>query len=138
MTENPTESCDQSAISEQDRLIEKLVEAVSRAMAKADNDGDDFDWLAGYAHMARAAIAAMPKVEQQAARSIEVVFQQRDALAAENARLREALTWYGEQARLARLITREGDARRNALDADGGKRARAALTPEPDTTEGKP
>lgn len=41
--------------------------------------------------------------------------------------LEEALGWYGEQARLCRLITREGDVGRHALDADGGKRAREAL-----------
>jgi hypothetical protein len=40
----------------------------------------------------------------------------------------EALKWYGEQARLARLIHSEGDAGRHALAADGGKRATAALT----------
>lgn len=42
--------------------------------------------------------------------------------------LREALEWYGEQARLCRLIHSEGDAGRYALSNDGGKRARAALT----------
>lgn len=41
---------------------------------------------------------------------------------------REALAWYGEQARLARLIHSEGDAGRAALAADGGNRARAALS----------
>lgn len=39
----------------------------------------------------------------------------------------EALRWYGEQARLARLIHSEGDAGRHAIDADGGKRARAVI-----------
>lgn len=39
-----------------------------------------------------------------------------------------ALAWYGEQARLARLIHSEGDAGRHALAADGGKRAREALS----------
>ena len=39
----------------------------------------------------------------------------------------EALEWYREQARLARLIHSEGDAGRHALQADGGKRAAAAL-----------
>lgn len=43
------------------------------------------------------------------------------------ARLTEALKWYGEQARLCRLIHSEGDAGRNALNNDGGKRAAAAL-----------
>lgn len=42
-------------------------------------------------------------------------------------RLVETLEWYEEQARLCRLIHSEGDAGRQALSADGGKRARAAL-----------
>lgn len=46
---------------------------------------------------------------------------------AENARMREALEWYGEQSRLARLIYSGGDPGRHAIAADGGKRARAAL-----------
>ena len=49
------------------------------------------------------------------------------------ARVRElegALGWYGEQARLARLIHSEGDKGRHALADDGGKRARAVLTGE--------
>ena len=44
------------------------------------------------------------------------------------AELEAELAWYGEQARLCRLIHSEGDAGRNALAADGGKRAREALT----------
>jgi hypothetical protein len=42
-------------------------------------------------------------------------------------RLRTELEWYGEQARLCRLIHSEGDKGRHALSADGGNRARAAL-----------
>lgn len=49
------------------------------------------------------------------------------ALADENTHLRETLAWYGEQARLARLIHSEGDTGRNALAGDGGKRANEAL-----------
>ncbi len=49
------------------------------------------------------------------------------ALRAERDRLREVLEWYGEQARLCRLIHGEGDAGRQALSNDGGQRARAAL-----------
>jgi len=45
-------------------------------------------------------------------------------------RMRGALEWYGEQSRLARLIHSEGDAGRYAIAADGGKRARAAITEE--------
>jgi hypothetical protein len=47
------------------------------------------------------------------------------------ARMEEALHWYGEQARLCRLIHSEGDAGRHALEADGGKRAIAAIEGEP-------
>lgn len=43
--------------------------------------------------------------------------------------MREALAWYAEQAENCRKITHEGDTARHALDADGGKRARAALNP---------
>jgi len=52
--------------------------------------------------------------------------------AAEIARLREALEWYGEQTRLARIIHSEGDTARRALDRDGGERAHRALAPEPE------
>lgn len=43
------------------------------------------------------------------------------------AELEATLTWYGEQARLCRLIHSEGDAGRQALADDGGKRARDVL-----------
>ena len=46
---------------------------------------------------------------------------------AEIERLREALAWYGEQARLCRLVHSAGDLGRRSLDADGGVRARDAL-----------
>ena len=42
--------------------------------------------------------------------------------------MREALEWYGEQARLCRLIHSEGDAGRHALAHDGGKRALSVLS----------
>lgn len=54
----------------------------------------------------------------------------KDALAEQLARiaaLEKALGWYGEQARLARLIHSEGDKGRYALAEDGGSRARATL-----------
>ncbi|WP_203155007.1 hypothetical protein [Methylobacterium aquaticum] len=53
---------------------------------------------------------------------------------ADNAMLRDALSWYGEQARLCRLAHSEGDAGRQALDADGGTRARVALARRPRPT----
>lgn len=49
------------------------------------------------------------------------------APATQVAELREALEWYGQQVKACRMLTREGDEARQALDADGGKRARAAL-----------
>jgi hypothetical protein len=52
---------------------------------------------------------------------------------AEVERLRAALEWYGENARLARLIHSGGDSGRAALANDGGKRAIAVLTPTPST-----
>lgn len=49
-------------------------------------------------------------------------------LRARVAEVERELAWYGEQARLCRLIHREGDAGRQALSDDGGKRANAILT----------
>jgi hypothetical protein len=54
-----------------------------------------------------------------------------DVAQARIAELEAALTWYGEQARLARLIHSEGDEGRHAIDMDGGKRALAALEAKP-------
>jgi hypothetical protein len=47
------------------------------------------------------------------------------------AEMAETLKWYGEQARLARLMHSEGDDGRHAISMDGGKRARAALKAKP-------
>jgi hypothetical protein len=52
------------------------------------------------------------------------------AAEAKVARMGEALEWYGERARLARLIHSGGDPARFELSDDGGKRARAALQSE--------
>lgn len=49
------------------------------------------------------------------------------AAEAQLAKAKEALEWYGEQARLARLVHSEGDAGRHALAGDGGKRAASVL-----------
>lgn len=52
-----------------------------------------------------------------------------------DASIRDALEWYGEQARLARLIHSEGTKGRQALASDGGERAKIALAkdqPAPD------
>ena len=42
-------------------------------------------------------------------------------------RLWQALSWYGENARLCRVFSREGDMARKVLFDDGGRRAREAL-----------
>lgn len=46
-------------------------------------------------------------------------------------KLEEALHWYGEKARLVRLIHSEGDTGRQALAADGGGRSKTALEEKP-------
>ena len=58
------------------------------------------------------------------------------AFAEREARLVGALEWYGEQARLARLIHDEGDAGRHALSRDGGKLATDTLAALKDRTHG--
>lgn len=45
-------------------------------------------------------------------------------------RLREALRWYAEQVADCRKITPAGDQARKLLDADGGVKARTALSPQ--------
>ena len=55
--------------------------------------------------------------------------------------LKTALAWYGEQARLARLLHSGGDIGRHELAADGGKKAKVALDPKTkldDTIYGMP
>lgn len=54
---------------------------------------------------------------------------------AENAR--SALTWYAEQVAGCRKLGPDGDAARNALDTDGGQRARAALSAPPQAEQGE-
>jgi hypothetical protein len=51
-----------------------------------------------------------------------------DSLRAKLERAKEVLEWYGENARLCRLIHSGGDKGRNALSDDGGNRARAVLS----------
>jgi hypothetical protein len=75
-------------------------------------------WLDGSVSAKTALIGVM-------SRAMLAFAAQQPAAAGEG--IREALAWYGEQARLARLIHSEGDAGRHALQADGGKLATAAL-----------
>lgn len=67
---------------------------------------------------------------EERSRVAEAKLAERDAV------LAEALAWYAEQARLCRLIHSGGDAGRNALAADGGQRARAALARIKEKTDG--
>jgi len=50
-----------------------------------------------------------------------------EAAEVQKAKLRAALAWYGEQARLCRLVHSGGDAGRKALNDDGGKMACVVL-----------
>ena len=80
------------------------------------------DGLIAWASLVEAGheVPAAGQVMRNAAASI-------DALEVQNARLREATEWYGEQSRLARLVHSGGDAGRHAIAKDGGMRARIAL-----------
>jgi hypothetical protein len=70
--------------------------------------------------------------EAEANERAEKSAAERDALRAQVATLREALGWYGENARLCRLIHSGGDIGRKALDEDGGEKARGALATKPE------
>jgi len=59
--------------------------------------------------------------------SIRALLSERANDKARIAELGAVVEWYGEQARLARLIHSGGDAGRHSLAEDGGKRARKAL-----------
>lgn len=102
-------------------LIEDLIGAVGVASVAASVPTDTTPYRARIALVVEALRTRLANLTERA-----------KAAEAELARTREALTWYGEQARLARLIHHEGDAGRHALQEDGGKRATAALAkPEP-------
>ena len=73
--------------------------------------------------------------QRLAADQLSSLEAERDALAKRVGELEAALEWYGEQARLCRLIHSEGDTGRHALQADGGSRARAALNTDPSHAE---
>ena len=57
------------------------------------------------------------------------------AAKADNERLREALRWYEEKVAECRKIGSLGDNARQALDRDGGFRARDALSQQPEPTD---
>ena len=84
-----------------------------------------------------AALNHLPELEEELAEEVkfhEATAEQRDALDLEvqrltkaHARVVEALEFYAEQGRLCRMIHREGEEARRALDKDGVEKARAAL-----------
>ena len=78
----------------------------------------------------REANARLIALAPEMAADLAALRSQVSALTEERGRLREALEWYGEQARLARIIHAEGDEGRRNLAADGGNRATAALSPK--------
>ncbi|MFN3169256.1 MAG: hypothetical protein ACE37E_01025 [Hyphomicrobiales bacterium] len=67
-------------------------------------------------------------VLRQVTSSLGTTITERDEALVREQVLREALEWYGENARLARLIHDEGDPGRHKLAHDGGEKARQALT----------
>lgn len=91
---------------------------------------DDKTALDDEVALLRRLASVMLKVEANDIDEITALRAQVASLTARVAALDGALRWYGEQARLCRLIHSEGDAGRHALDLDGGKRALAALALE--------
>jgi hypothetical protein len=79
----------------------------------------------------RGGAAALREDRPYSADAMDKAADELTALTAKVALLSEALEWYGERARLARLIHSGGDPARFELSDDGGKRARRALS-EPD------
>lgn len=63
--------------------------------------------------------------------------EQTAATGTERESLIDALEWYAVQVRDCRKITPEGDKARHALDADGGHRARHAISRAEGRTEPK-
>jgi len=115
-----------------------VYEAAHDAAPKTDEQKLALEWL-------NKILARVREVEAENARLLEIIARkptgtpaQREAqrqkrleaAETESGRLREALTWYEEQVRCCRMITSQGNSARNSLDADGGKRARAALAKE--------
>ena len=97
-------------------MFHRTIEHAEALEARAEKAEAELDAVRG------AALA----MDKSASDALTSIIAERDAL-------REALEWYGDQTRLARLIHSEGDAGRHALAEDGGDRARAALNRETDT-----
>lgn len=109
-------------------IVERL-----RLLVPSDSSGAAFDAVNEIATL-RAEVASKNDEFQKYARRME---SDMNELGGKNARLtariRElegALEWYREQAEGCRKLGSIGDPYRQALDADGGKRATAALKGE--------
>lgn len=92
-------------------------------------DGDEAtcDWCGDIG--GKLAIKGKPVCEDCRTIAYERALETRiNALETENVRLRDAMNWYEVQSAGARLIHSGGDVARANLAADGGARARAALT----------
>jgi regulator of replication initiation timing len=111
---NALTELEQRADTEARHAHRELVERLDATLAEALECNEEFSMDNKYLKKrAEAAEAKLSKIE--ARKNAEIT------------RLRTELEWYGEQARLCRLIHSEGDKGRHALSADGGNRARAAL-----------
>lgn len=98
-------------------LVDELDEAIEL------HEGHGVDYVSFSASVARSIRTTLTTLSRQLTIA-------RAEVAARDARIAEAeevIAWYGEQARLARLIHSEGDDGRAALSADGGNRARTFL-----------
>lgn len=90
------------------------IEADAATIARLEGERDDFaDQVANL----------LPAVNREAVQQR----QRAEAAEAKLARAVEGLRWYEQQATDCRKITREGDTARQALDKDGGNRARAII-----------
>jgi len=69
----------------------------------------------------------MDELADTVARECRIYESHAEAAEADNARLREALEWYGEHARRCQMVWPERDKGRAALATDGGQRAHDAL-----------
>lgn len=104
--------------------MEARAEKAEAALAAAEAQIETLDALLSDSRTAYKTAASERDTALGAADAIGLIASNLEARVAV---LEGALTWYGEQSRLARLIHSEGDAGRHAIAADGGAKASAAL-----------